>query len=120
MSSVAPQPIDMSNPAQRLSLLASIVEGSEDAILSKTLDGVITRWNAASERMFGFSALEVIGQSISCIVPESLMEEERFIIDRIRTGERLQHFRQIRVHALALTGREDCDRHWGRARSPLA
>ncbi|HET9931898.1 MAG TPA: PAS domain S-box protein [Polyangiaceae bacterium] len=72
--------------------LAAIVEGSEDAILSKTLDGTITTWNGAAERLFGYSAAEAIGQSIALIVPESMRDEEAGLMERIRQRERVQQF----------------------------
>jgi PAS domain S-box-containing protein len=76
--------------------LAAIVDSSADAIVSKTLDGVITSWNAAAERMFGYSAAEAIGRNITLIIPEDRLDEEREVLARVRRGERVQHFETIR------------------------
>lgn len=77
-------------------LLASIVSSSDDAIASKTLQGIVTSWNAAAERIFGYTADEMIGQSITKIIPKDRMEEEREILARIVRGERMDHFETIR------------------------
>jgi PAS domain S-box-containing protein len=83
--------------AERLAnLLASIVESSEDAIVSKNLDGIITTWNKAAERIFGYSAHEAIGQPITLVIPEDRQSEEREILTRIRRGERIDHFETVR------------------------
>jgi PAS domain S-box-containing protein len=81
-----------SRPAD-LKLLASIVESADDAIISETLDGVIVTWNKAAERIYGYPADEAIGQSISLIIPPELTH----VLDRIRSGERVDHFETIRV-----------------------
>lgn len=72
--------------------LAAIVESSDDAIVSKTLGGIITTWNGAAERVFGYTAEEAIGQPIFIIIPPGLEEEEREIIERVGRGERVDHF----------------------------
>jgi PAS domain S-box-containing protein len=77
--------------------LAAIVESSEDAIISKSLDGVITSWNGAAERMFGYTADEAVGQHITLIIPHNRRDEETLIIGKIRKGERIEHFDTIRV-----------------------
>ena len=69
-------------------LLAAIVEASEDAIISKTFDGVIRSWNAGAERLFGYTASEAIGQSITLIIPPERHDEELMIVKRLRSGER--------------------------------
>src|SRR5262249_777747 len=78
-------------------LLAAIVESSDDAIVSKTLDGTITSWNRAAERMFGYTAEEAIGRSITLIIPASGRWEEAVIVSQIRRGERIDHFETARV-----------------------
>ena len=79
------------------SLLASIVESSDDAIVSKTTDGIIQSWNAAAERLFGYSAAEAIGRPITIIIPPDRQDEEKEILRRIRAGERVDHFETVRV-----------------------
>ena len=79
------------------SLLASIVDSSDDAIVSKTLEGIITSWNAGAERLFGYTAKEAIGQSISMIIPLDRREEETSILARLSQGDRIDHFDTIRV-----------------------
>ena len=76
---------------------AAIVESSDDAIIAKNLDGVISAWNAAAERMFGYTEREAIGQSIKMIVPPDLYDEEHDIQRRLRAGERIEHCETVRV-----------------------
>jgi PAS domain S-box-containing protein len=80
---------------QRLRFLASIIENSDDAIVSKNLDGVITSWNRGAERIFGYSESEAIGQRITLVIPVDRQSEEREILTRIRRGERIDHFETI-------------------------
>ena len=80
------------------SLLAAIVASSDDAIISKTLDGRITSWNKGAERLFGYTAHEAIGKSIQLIVPPESRGEEAQILDRLRHGERIDHLEIVRVH----------------------
>ena len=77
--------------------LAAIVESSDDAIVSKTLEGVITSWNAAAERLFGHSAAEAVGRSILLIIPPERHAEEAEVLGRLRRGERVEHFETMRV-----------------------
>lgn len=77
-------------------LLSAIVASSEDAIISKTLDGVITSWNAGAQRLFGYSAEEAIGQHITLVIPEERQSEEADILDRLRRGQLVDHFHTIR------------------------
>ncbi len=78
--------------------LAAIVENSDDAIVSKTINGVITSWNRSAERLFGFSAAEAVGRHISIIIPDDRLHEEDTIIDHIRNGRRIEHFETVRQH----------------------
>jgi PAS domain S-box-containing protein len=78
------------------SLLAAIVESSEDAIISKTLEGIITSWNAGAEVLFGYAAAEAIGQPITLIIPHDRRHEEQMILERLRRGERIEHFETVR------------------------
>ncbi|ANP46663.1 PAS domain S-box protein [Candidatus Viadribacter manganicus] len=77
--------------------LAAIVANSDDAILSKTLDGVITSWNAGAARIFGYEQDEIVGKHISTIIPPELLDEEKEIIARLTRGERIEHFETVRV-----------------------
>ncbi|MDG3005472.1 PAS domain S-box protein [Paludisphaera mucosa] len=79
------------------SLLASVVESSGDAILSKSIDGLITSWNPAAERLYGWTAAEAVGRHISLIVPPEGREEASQIMDRLQKGERLEHFETVRL-----------------------
>src|SRR5580698_4136545 len=81
---------------QRLRWLASIVDSSDDAIISKNLDGIITSWNAGAECVFGYTAEEAIGQPITIVIPQDRLDEERTILTRIRRGERIDHFETVR------------------------
>jgi PAS domain S-box-containing protein len=81
---------------QVTSLLASIVDSSDDAIVSKNLNGVVTSWNKAAERLFGYTAEEAIGQSITLIIPPDRRNEETEFLARLRAGERIDHFDTIR------------------------
>jgi PAS domain S-box-containing protein len=74
----------------------AIVDSAQDAIISKTLDGVIRSWNPAAERMFGYTAEEAIGKPITLIIPEDRLDEEPVILARIRCGERIDHFETVR------------------------
>lgn len=78
--------------------LAAIVESSHDAIIGKDVDGILQSWNPGAERIFGYRADEMIGQSILRIVPDDLHDEERSILARLRRGERIEHFETRRRH----------------------
>src|SRR5688572_21628607 len=76
--------------------LAAIVECSDDAIVSKTLEGIVTSWNRGAERIFGYTAAEVVGKSITIIIPPDRKDEEPRILARLRAGERVDHFETVR------------------------
>jgi PAS domain S-box-containing protein len=77
--------------------LAAIVDSSDDAIVSKTLDGVITSWNAGAERLFGHTAAEAVGQLITLVIPPERIGEEGVILEKLARGERVDHFETVRV-----------------------
>jgi PAS domain S-box-containing protein len=81
---------------QRLRWFASIVEFSDDAIISKDLDGIITSWNKGAERVFGYTAEEAIGRPVTIVVPQNRHDEEHEILTRIDRGEHIDHFETIR------------------------
>jgi PAS domain S-box-containing protein len=81
---------------ERLRWLASIVECSDDAIISKTLDGVITSWNKGAERVFGYTAEEAIGKLITILIPADRHDEETEILERLNRGERIVHYETVR------------------------
>jgi PAS domain S-box-containing protein len=83
--------------AKRLGELASIVESSDDVILSKDLNGIITSWNEAATRVFGYAAEEMVGVSILKLIPPDLHSDEKTIMDSIRAGYRVEHFETVRV-----------------------
>jgi PAS domain S-box-containing protein len=90
---------DERKKAERASgLLAAIVSSSDDAIISKSLDGTITSWNKAAERMFGYVAEEAVGKHITLIVPADRRDEETQILARLKGGERIDHFETVRVN----------------------
>jgi PAS domain S-box-containing protein len=76
---------------------ALIVESSDDAIISKDINGVITSWNKGAERIFGYTADEVIGKPIKILIPPECHKEEDTILERIRRGERIEHYETIRL-----------------------
>jgi PAS domain S-box-containing protein len=82
---------------QPIDLLAAIVDSSDDAIISKNLDGVVTSWNKSAERIFGYTAGEAIGQAITLIVPPERRNEEAEILERLRRGERINRFQTVRT-----------------------
>src|SRR5438094_4260539 len=94
-------PIDGPDDVQRLrdeaqAKLAAIVESSDDAIVSKTLDGIIRTWNAGAQRIFGYTPDEAVGQSILLIIPPDRKDEEPAILARLMRGERVAHYETVR------------------------
>ena len=83
-------------PEESISRLAAIVASSDDAIVSKDLNGIIKSWNAAAERMFGWTADEAIGKPITIIIPSDRLEEEEYVLSRIRKGLTIDHFETVR------------------------
>ena len=98
-----------------LSLLASIVDSSEDAIMSKTLDGIITSWNPAAEKMFGYAASEIMGKPVSLLIHPDRTKEILDTLARIRDGQRVDHYETVRIRkdgrevAISLTVSPICD-----------
>ena len=82
---------------QAESRLAAIVESSDDAIVSKNINGIISSWNKSAELMFGYTAAEAIGKHITLIVPSDRLDEEASILERLRRGERIEHFETVRL-----------------------
>ena len=80
-------------------LLAAIVESSEDAIITKSLDGIIQSWNAAAQRLFGYTAEQAVGRNISLIIPDDRLDEEREILTRLRAGHRIEHLETVRLRS---------------------
>src|SRR5688572_27263926 len=87
---------DMNQDFLNKAHLAAIVTSADDAILSKTLEGVITSWNPGAERMFGYSPEEMIGQPILRLIPPERQTEEVEILSRLRAGKRIQHYETVR------------------------
>src|SRR5437016_4101328 len=78
-------------------LLSAIVESSQDAIISKDLNGIITSWNKAAELIFGYGAFEVVGQPITLLLPPELLHEEGAFLERLRRGERIHNSDTVRL-----------------------
>src|SRR5262249_30645162 len=78
-------------------LLGAIVESSQDAIISKTLQGRILTWNTGAERLFGYTPHEAVGQLITLIIPPDRHDEERLILERLGRGERIEHYETVRM-----------------------
>jgi PAS domain S-box-containing protein len=87
---------DITDRKRLEALLSAIIESSDDAIVSKTLDGIVTSWNQAAQKMFGYTAAEIIGKSIRIIIPPERQAEEDYVLSQIRSGEKVDHFETIR------------------------
>jgi PAS domain S-box-containing protein len=88
---------DRQRAQEVLIMMAAIVESSEDAIVSKDLNGMIRSWNRGAERLFGYVSAEAVGRSITLIIPPELIDEEQKILQKLRRGERIEHFETVRV-----------------------
>ena len=88
---MSPAPNDLT-----LRHLAKIVDSSDDAIVSKDLNGIILSWNAAAERMFGYTTAEAIGRSIRMIIPDDRQGEEDYVLGQIRSGQSVTHYETVR------------------------
>jgi len=88
---------DLKLASETRAMLGAIVDSSDDAIVSKTLDGIIQSWNQGAQRLFGYTPAEVIGKSINMLIPPELQPEERSILERLRRGERIDHFETVRI-----------------------
>src|SRR6202051_1826625 len=82
---------------QAQSHLAAIIESSHDAIISKTLDGIVLTWNAGAERLYGYSAAEAKGQPLTFLLPAERLDEELEILDRIKRGDRVEQVEMVRL-----------------------
>jgi PAS domain S-box-containing protein len=89
---------DRHRHSERERLFSAVVESSNDAIITKTLDGTITGWNRAAERLFGFNAAEAVGNRIDIIVPPDRLAEVRQMLDRVAQGEAIEHYETLRRH----------------------
>jgi PAS domain S-box-containing protein len=95
-SKIARDVTDRRRAEQSAQRLAAIVESSDDAIVAKDLDGIITSWNRGAERLFGYSADEAVGKPVLMLIPADLQDEEPEILARIRRGERIDHYETVR------------------------
>ncbi len=91
------RPLPAMEEAYALELLAAIVSSSDDAIISKNLDGIITSWNAGAERIFGYMPQEMIGQSVLKLIPPELRGEEAEILAQVKAGARVEHYETVRL-----------------------
>jgi PAS domain S-box-containing protein len=96
-SKIARDITDRKRAEAQLLQVASIVENSDDAIISKNLDGVILSWNKGAERLYGYTEAEVVGQPVTMLIPEGMPDEEPRILEKIRRGERVDHYETVRV-----------------------
>src|SRR6187431_462748 len=87
---------DSKPSAEMLSHLAAVIEYSDDAIITKTLNGIISSWNPGAQRLFGYTAAEAIGKPVTMLIPDNHLDEEPGILERLRRGERIDHYETIR------------------------
>jgi PAS domain S-box-containing protein len=87
---------DAKRSEEMLSHLAAVIEYSDDAIITKTLNGIISSWNPGAQRLFGYTAAEAVGKSVTLLIPDNYLDEEPGILDRLRRGERIDHYETIR------------------------
>src|SRR4030095_7709115 len=88
---------NLQSPELAAQWLSAIIESADDAIITKTLEGIITSWNSGAERIFGYSADEVIGKSITILIPPRHSNEEPEILARLKAGERIDDYESVRV-----------------------
>lgn len=98
LTPLAPDVTALATLERAAAQLAAIVNASEDAIITQSLDGIIETWSPGAERLYGYSAAEVMGVPMTNLLPKSLLEEEREILDRMRSGETITRFETVRVH----------------------
>ena len=96
-SSTKQQFTNLQSPELAPYWLSALIESADDAIISKTLDGIITSWNNGAERIFGYTAEEVIGKPVTILIPEGQEDEEPAILARLRAGDRIEHYETVRV-----------------------
>jgi PAS domain S-box-containing protein len=89
--------IDLQTPELAGYWLSAIIESADDAIISKTLEGIITSWNSGAQRIFGYAADEIIGKPVTVLIPPEYIDEEPEILARIRVGERIDHYETVRL-----------------------
>ena len=88
---------DLRDPELAPYWLSALIESAEDAIISKTLDGIITSWNKGAQRIFGYTAEEAVGKPVTMLIPADYPDEEPAILARLRAGERIEHYETVRV-----------------------
>ena len=96
-SNYSNEQIDLKTPELAPYWLSALIESADDAIISKTLEGIITSWNNGAERIFGYKAHEVIGKPVTILIPEGHLDEEPTILARLRAGDRIEHYETVRI-----------------------